>query len=79
MLKLITIEVNAKKNLKDDYGAISDYTKAIGLDPDYAAAYNNRGVAKELIGDLNGACSDWKKAANLGHTNAAKWVANQCN
>ena len=25
--------------------AISDFTKAIGLDPNYAKAYNNRGLA----------------------------------
>jgi len=69
----------AKHNLEDYYGAIADYNKAIELDPNYTSAYVNRGIAKELIGDLNGACADWKKAANFGHTNAAKWVANQCN
>ena len=67
------------RNLKDYTGAISDYTKSIELDPNYADAYVNRGAAKELIGFLNGACSDWKKAANLGHTNAAKWVTEECN
>ena len=60
-------------------GAIADYTKAIELNPDDASAYNNRGILKEELGDLDGACSDWRKAANLGHTNAKKWVANQCN
>jgi len=34
-------------------------------------AYNNRGVTKYNLGDLNGACADWKKAA-------AKAV-NKCN
>ena len=69
----------SKDELKDYYGAISDYNKAIELDPNYTSAYVNRGIAKELINDLNGACLDWKKAADLGHTNAAKWVANLCN
>ncbi len=69
----------AKKEIIDYNGTISDYTKAIELDPDYTYAYVNRGVAKEIIGDLNGACADWKKAASLGYTNAAKWVANECN
>ena len=41
--------------------------------------YLNRGVSKEILGDLNGACADWKKAAALGYTKAAQWVANQCN
>ena len=39
----------------------------------------NRGIAKENIGDLKGACSDWKKAIELGVTGAAEWVKNQCN
>ena len=64
---------------KDHNGAIRDYTKAIELDPNDANAYYNRGVSKENLGDLNGACADWKKAAALGHKNAAKWVAKQCN
>tara|TARA_B100000427_G_C15194999_1_gene457700 strand:+ start:38 stop:325 length:288 start_codon:yes stop_codon:yes gene_type:complete len=69
---------NAKVGL-DNYGAIADYTKAIELDPNYAVAYSNRGISKENVGDLNGACSDWRKAANLGHTNSKNWIANDCN
>ena len=30
-------------------------------------------------GDLTGACADCKKAARLGHKNAAKWLASNCN
>ena len=68
------------KSILEDYnGAIADYTKAIELDPNYTKAYVNRGIAKELIGDLNGACDDAKKVANLGDTDAAKWVAENCN
>ena len=67
-----------KDELKDYYGAISDYTKAIELDPNDTDSYANRGIAKEDLGDLNGACADWKKAAELGETKAAGWVANQC-
>jgi len=70
---------NAKNNLKDHYGAIADFNKATEIDPNYALAYSNRGISKKDLGDLDGACSDWRKAANLGHTNAKKWVANQCN
>ena len=69
----------SKKNLKDYYGAISDYTRAIELNPNYTSAYVSRGISKEYLGDLNGACADWKKAARLGDADAAKWVANQCN
>ena len=69
----------SKNGLKDNYGAIADYTKAIEINPNYKDAYSNRGSSKELLGDLNGACVDWKKAAEFGDTNAAEWVAKQCN
>ena len=50
-----------KAEAKDYNGAISDYTKAIELDPNDVDAYSNRGISKENLGDLNGACSYWKK------------------
>ena len=39
-----------KLNNGDYYGAIADYTKAIELNPDDAAAYYNRGIAKRSLG-----------------------------
>ena len=68
-----------KQEFNNHIGAISDFTKAIEFDPNYAKAYSKRGISKESLGDLTGACADWKKAAELGDTDAAKWVANQCN
>ena len=69
----------SKMRLKDNYGAIADFTKVIELNPDFVYAYSNRGVSKENLGDLNGACNDWKKAASLGNEDAAKWVRDKCN
>ncbi|WP_071839839.1 tetratricopeptide repeat protein [Synechococcus sp. KORDI-100] len=37
----------AKSDRGDLQGAISDYTKAIEYDPNYALFYNNRGAARE--------------------------------
>ena len=37
---------NQKDDTKDYNGAISDYTKAIELNPDAAVAYYNRGNSK---------------------------------
>ena len=68
-----------KANLKDYYGAIADYTKAIELNPDDAYNYYERGFSKEDLGDLDGACADWKKAASLGDENSAKLVRDECN
>ena len=63
----------------DHYGAISDYTKAIEINPNYATAFENRGIAKETIGDLTGACSDWRQTVYLSpNADAAKWVRDQC-
>ena len=35
----------AYRNLEDYDAAIADYTKAIEINPNYAEAYNNRGIA----------------------------------
>ena len=37
---------NVKRELKDYYGAISDYTKAIEINPNFKSAYKNRGISK---------------------------------
>ena len=41
-----------KGNKGDHYGAISDYTKAIEINPNYALGFANRGSSKEEIGDV---------------------------
>ena len=69
----------AKASLKNYQGAIADYTKAIEINPKYAMAYYTRGLARKfVIGDLEGACSDWRKAAELGDEQAANWVEARC-
>ena len=45
--------------------AIADYTQAIGLQPDFAPAYNNRGAAKRAQRDLDGALADFNIAIKL--------------
>ena len=39
---------------------IADYTKAIRLDPDYALAYNNRGLTFRNLGQTANADADKK-------------------
>ena len=48
----------------------------INLQDSYA--YLNRGSARESLNDLEGACQDWRKAADLGLEKPAEWVKNQC-
>ena len=55
--------------------AISDYTKAIEIDTNYALAYSNLAVTKgEGFEDDEGACSDIKKAASLGDKYRIDWL-----
>ena len=39
-----------------------DYTMALQLDPENAAAYHNRGSLRERLGDLGGAVEDYTEA-----------------
>jgi tetratricopeptide (TPR) repeat protein len=48
----------------DETGSIADYTKAIGLDPNYDGYYN-RGLVYEYIGKMTEANADYAKAAEL--------------
>ena len=42
-----------------------DYTQAIKIDPNYVNAYNNRGLARDDLGDKQGAIKDFQTAANI--------------
>ncbi|MTJ08223.1 tetratricopeptide repeat protein, partial [Anabaena sp. UHCC 0204] len=46
-------------------GAIDDFTQAITINPQYAKAYNNRGLAKSDLGDKIGAIKDLETAKQL--------------
>jgi lipoprotein NlpI len=45
--------------------AIADYTEAIQLDPNYARAYLNRGIARLAKGDLENAIADFGDVIRL--------------
>jgi len=46
--------------------ALEDLNKSIELDPDNGNAYINRGLAYFYLKQLNSACRDWQKAADMG-------------
>jgi tetratricopeptide (TPR) repeat protein len=54
--------------------SISLFDKIIQSDNAFGKAYLNRGLVRELTGDLQGACSDWKKAFELGIKEAEKYL-----
>ena len=70
--------IKRKKEINDNYGAIFYATKAIEINPNHSNAYLNRGVAKQNLGDMNGACDDSRKASSLGNESTAEWVRDQC-
>ena len=53
--------------LKDYNKAIDDCNKAIEFQPTCAAAYNNRGLAYEALGETTKAQADFVKAKQLGY------------
>ena len=58
--------------------ASADLDRAIAIDPDYGLAIRYRGIVKEKLGNILGACQDWQKAAKLGMQDAGLWHRNQC-
>ena len=54
--------------------ALTILNDVIASGNNYSKAYLNRGLVKELLGDLDGACSDWKKALELGVTEAQNYI-----
>ena len=55
-------------------GAISDWSKAIEINPQDAIAYYNRGLAKGDLEDYQGAISDYTKAIEINPQNANAYV-----
>lgn len=46
--------------------AITDYTRALALEPDNPVAFAGRGFARQQQGDLTGAIADFSRAVELG-------------
>ncbi len=55
----------AKWRLKQFDGAVADFTKAVSLNPDYVAAYNNRGNVYMDLNRFEDAYRDFDKAVAL--------------
>ncbi|MCR4317625.1 MAG: tetratricopeptide repeat protein [Planctomycetes bacterium] len=63
--RLITNRGLIRKDQGDFAGAMEDFNRAIGLDPNLAAAYSNRASVKIDLGDLQGALDDYDRAIEL--------------
>jgi tetratricopeptide (TPR) repeat protein len=60
--------------LQDIHGGLSDYDRAIELDPNHALAYSNRGnIKKDNLQDYQGALSDYDRALSLNPHDAVTY------
>lgn len=57
--------------------ALSLLDETLVEDPDDALLYLNRGLVREMTGDLDGACEDWHRAIELGAEKANEFI-NEC-
>ncbi len=81
----VYIDRGYAKYLLDDFkGAEADYTYVInnfvnlGDNWFLEEAYSERGMLREELGNMKGACQDWKKGAELGDELAAEWYDESC-
>jgi len=58
--------------------AIIHYTDAIKWYPEYTKAYLNRAISYARLRDLENACKDWKKCAELGNKEVQNNIDNYC-
>ena len=68
----------AKSAIGENHSAILDCNTAVILDSKNSTSFKNRGIAKDNLGDIRGACSDWQKASNLGDLEARDYVRKYC-
>ena len=60
--------------LQDIHGGLSDYDRALELDPNHALAYSNRGnIRKDRLQDYQGALADYDRAIELNPNDAVTY------
>ena len=66
-------------HLNENYSAaLADLELAVKLQPNNATALLNRGITREMLRNIDGACEDWQKAYNLGLEKGKDYYINNC-
>ena len=73
-----TTRGNKKSVSGDHYGALSDYNKAIEINPSDATYYTVRGLINQILGDIKLACDDFRKGGYMGDKVGTKAVKRYC-
>ncbi len=68
----------AKANSGDYQGAIKKFDKVIEINPKFARAYYNRGVAKIGLGLKDSGCLDLSRAGKVGYSKAYEAIKKYC-
>jgi tetratricopeptide (TPR) repeat protein len=58
--------------------AIAEFSKAIEINPNFKAAYFNRGLVEVVLGQKEKGCLDLSKASELGEKDADKMIQKYC-
>ena len=74
-LNRLGVEIAQKGNIEK---ALTYFHQALAEDPENCRAIENIGNCKDALGDRNGACKEWKKAAAKGSKYAIEMVAKYC-
>ncbi len=56
----------------------ADFNATLAIDSNHALAWFNRGLCRLYTNDIEGACSDWKKALKKGHLPAKGLLSEHC-
>lgn len=63
---------------QDHKQALIDFNRAIFMDATHSNWFSERGIAKLNLRDMEGACKDWKIAAQLGSPAAGDLISEYC-
>jgi hypothetical protein len=71
-------KANDAFNQKDYELALYHYDKALGVKPDEAENLYRRGICKQMLGNLKGACEDWLRIQQMGKSTADELLLKYC-